>query len=563
MQPAGGADRAAIVRGIAALCLAVISTFANADDAGELRARLETTHGRERVDVLNALSKASWGVSSDETIAWADQAIDESRRLGYDAGEACGLRYKGIGYWYRDEYDTALELVLEALRIYERIGDTQGIAGSLSTAGTIYLNLERYDQALETYQRALALAEKTGDENRVGIVLSNLGTTYLGMNRHEDALVEFRRALPILERTGSTLDVLTALGNIGGAYRRLGRLDEALAVNADILERAERAGSKVRMADALTDTAEILMMQGRHAEAEPNVRRAVEIARSEGLKRNEHEAEQVWAQLSEARGDDAAALAHLKRVNELRGEIFSEENARAIADLRLKYEAEKVEKELAAQQLVIERQKSARNLLVGVSLLVLVLAVANWGRYRAKRRENLLLERLSRTDTLTGLANRRAILESLEREYRRMQRDGRPFSLILIDVDHFKKVNDRFGHEVGDEVLVRVAESARSSVRDVDEVARWGGEEFLVLLPECELQEAVEVAERVREGIRALEIAAGGEELRVSATFGVSMLAQGESVEDCRRRADLCLYAGKEQGRNRVVSDLPREGPAC
>jgi len=538
---------------LAGLCLTVSSLLLAASQPEDLKTRLRDSSGRERVDILNELSKASWGVSSDETIEWADKALVEAQRLKYPAGEACALRYKGIGFWYRDDYNTALDLVLDALRIYESIGDEQGVAGCLSTIGTIYLNLERFDRAIESYTRALPIAEKIGDRNRVGILHSNLGTIYIGQEHYEDALEEFSKALPILEETGSALDVLTTLANIGGAYKRLGRYDEALAANREILERAEQVDSRIRMTDALMDMAEILTKQRRYDEAEPNVVRALDIARKEALKRKEEDAERIYSELCEARGDYPCALQHLKRSKELRGQIFTEENARAIADLRLKYETEKNENELRARELEIERDKRTRTLLIAVTLIVLVLAIANYGRYRAKRRENILLDRLARTDVLTGVANRRSILESLDREHRRMQRDGRPFSVVLLDIDHFKSVNDRLGHEAGDEVLVQVAKALRNSVRDIDEVARWGGEEFLALLPACSLVEGVEVAERIREHVQQLEIGTSESPIHVTISAGVSTIGEGESIDDCLRRADRSLYEGKQQGRNRVV----------
>lgn len=177
------------------------------------------------------------------------------------------------------------------------------------------------------------------------------------------------------------------------------------------------------------------------------------------------------------------------------------------------------------------------------------------GRYRAKRRAAELLDKLSRTDPLTGLANRRALLQSLERERQRGDRQGRPFSVILLDVDHFKRFNDRHGHEVGDRVLVGVAGALRGGARAVDEVARWGGEEFLVLLPECETSGAEELAARLQERIRALEV--GGDEgpLKVTATLGVATRRSGEDIDAVVRRADAALYRGKEAGRDRVVVD--------
>jgi diguanylate cyclase (GGDEF)-like protein len=541
---------------LCALCAALLwSCAAPATDTPEaLQTRAESLSGREQVDALNETAKAYWGVSTDQSLAFAARARDAAQRLKYASGEAAALRNEGIALWYREEYQQALQRVLQAQGIYEQLGDEAGVAACLSTIGTIYLNLDQFDSALATYQRALEIAERRGDENRIGIVLSNLGTTSLGMNKPEQALGYFRRALDILQRTGSELDVLTALGNIGGAQRRLERYDEALATNARIIALAEKNDSKVRLADALTDTAQILIQLKQYDQAARHLARAVDVARAADLKRNEREAELQWVKLDEARGEYKSALQHFYDEDRLRGELFTQERARATAELQQKYEAEKRERELESRALQLIAQRNARNFFIVLSLLVFVVAVANYGRYRGKRREAELLDRLARTDTLTGLANRRAVLEAFAQEQRRVERGAAPFAVVLADVDHFKQVNDRFGHDIGDEVLKRVAAAIRASARDVDHPARWGGEEFLVLLPSCPRDEALAIAERMRVRLRELSIDANGQALAVSASFGVSSFVPGEELDACIRRSDEALYRAKHEGRDRVIA---------
>ncbi len=556
MLPGKGTWRRALAVLTLAAAIAPIAPPARAEPTpAELEARLPAVAGRERVDLLNALAKSQWGVSSDKAIAWAGQAEELARRIGYEAGEACALRYIGIGHWYSDEYDQALDYSQRAERIFERLGDASGLAATRSTIGTIYLNLERFDEARQTYLGALQIAEKAGDEYRVGMVMLNLGTVSLGQKRNDEALADFQRALPILEKKGSQLDVMSCLGNLAGALRRLGRFDEALTVEERIVELATKADSKVRLADALTDIGEIETDRRNFDRAADFLARAVALAEKEGLKRNLQDAEQVLVKLGKARGDYRAALAHHERYSEVRDSIFTADSARAIADLQVRFDTEKKEKEIRIQKLEIEKQRGTRDALAGISVLVAALAVVSHGRYRAKRRAAELLEKLSRTDPLTGLANRRALLESLERERQRSERQGRAFAVVLLDIDHFKQFNDRHGHEVGDRVLVAVAGALRSGARALDEVARWGGEEFLVLLPDCDAAGAADLAARMRERVRGLEIAGAGGPLEVTATFGVAARRAGEDADALLRRADGALYRGKEAGRDRVVVD--------
>ena len=166
-------------------------------------------------------------------------------------------------------------------------------------------------------------------------------------------------------------------------------------------------------------------------------------------------------------------------------------------------------------------------------------------------------------DFLTGLLNRRETYRRLGEELQRYQRSHEPFSVLLLDLDHFKKVNDVYGHSAGDIVLQSVAEAMRKGVRPYDLCCRYGGEEFLVILPETGLAAAAAAAERLRLDIEKLEIrVAPGTLLRVTASIGVATLAGGEGGDQLISRADEAMYVGKQQGRNRVsIAPAPGVSP--
>jgi len=175
----------------------------------------------------------------------------------------------------------------------------------------------------------------------------------------------------------------------------------------------------------------------------------------------------------------------------------------------------------------------------------------------ARRREELLT--LSRTDALTGLFNRRYFEERLNEEFTRSRRYGSPLSLVMLDIDHFKRINDTFGHPFGDRVLKAVAQTACSRLREVDLMARYGGEELIALLPETSPVDALRVCERVREAIASLGLEHPGadghvQEVRLTASLGVATVpaANLTSAEALLMAADTSLYAAKGAGRNRV-----------
>ncbi len=162
---------------------------------------------------------------------------------------------------------------------------------------------------------------------------------------------------------------------------------------------------------------------------------------------------------------------------------------------------------------------------------------------------------MATTDTLTGLLNRRALLDWGKREAARASRYKDALSVVLLDVDHFKLINDKRGHSVGDIVLARIAALLSASVRSCDVVARWGGEEFVIALPSTPLAGATLVAERVREALAESEILDPDHgRLGVTASFGVAELSPQESLESLVDRADRAMYGAKSAGRNRVFS---------
>jgi diguanylate cyclase (GGDEF)-like protein len=177
-----------------------------------------------------------------------------------------------------------------------------------------------------------------------------------------------------------------------------------------------------------------------------------------------------------------------------------------------------------------------------------VIALSNAQRHRTVEQQALV-------DGLTGLANRRLCTAALEKEVARAERFGEPLALVLADIDDFKRINDRWGHPTGDEVLKAFAATLHSSVREIDLAGRWGGEEFALLLPNTDLEGGRELAERVRRSLEAQEVTApDGEIVRVTASFGVASFPEAGSQDQLVAASDGALYEAKRRGKNRVVN---------
>lgn len=181
---------------------------------------------------------------------------------------------------------------------------------------------------------------------------------------------------------------------------------------------------------------------------------------------------------------------------------------------------------------------------------------------RELERKNKILDNLANVDGLTGVYNHRYFQTALEQEVSRAMRNGTHLSILFIDIDHFKKFNDTYGHQVGDFVLVEFAKTIRANIRQYDILARYGGEEFVVILPETNSEEALAVAEKLRSIIEKTMFRDSREEYHVTASFGQACSRPGVEDDFSRdtlvSRADEALYEAKEKGRNRVVGYVPK-----
>lgn len=209
---------------------------------------------------------------------------------------------------------------------------------------------------------------------------------------------------------------------------------------------------------------------------------------------------------------------------------------------------------------------------IGFVGLVAILAIGAAGlvSFRVVRLNNLLsveieqrqrlyteLENIARNDHLTGLPNRRTFFEALDREVQRSNRHRRDTCIAMIDVDFFKRVNDRFGHARGDEALALVAQAIKNTLREHDTAGRLGGEEFAVCLPETTADQATSVAERIRVVIQNTPLTFGEETFTITVSIGVAHMETGETKDQLLSRADAALFNSKREGRNRISVATP------
>jgi len=195
--------------------------------------------------------------------------------------------------------------------------------------------------------------------------------------------------------------------------------------------------------------------------------------------------------------------------------------------------------------------------LASLTVTALIALIYEYQRDQAERKIVKINEKLketSRLDPLTNLLNRRAIEAALDKLHAEFNRHQTPFSVIILDIDHFKSINDTYGHTIGDKVLITLANFLTENTRTDDLVARWGGEEFLIILPNTELHDAEFTANKLRYNLKLIDTDKLGTDKLITASFGVATIQHHQSLEELIKLSDNNLYEAKAQGRDRVIS---------
>ncbi|MBN1196624.1 MAG: diguanylate cyclase [Candidatus Aminicenantes bacterium] len=500
--------------GEAALTLALRQLPENAPP--EIRARILLEMTRVMIylgEPINAADQAT------EALEWA-----KAHNLNQIALQA---RYL-LGYAYRNQDDitAARPHFQNAREEARRLGDLRYEILSMNELGNLLVMEKKPDAAMKIKQEALDRARKINDDYLVSICLHDIGYALILGKKYSRALEIYRSIIQRETALENPRAINMAKLNITYIYSEMGRWREAL-------ELAEQTLDSVR--------------RNQLGELEPKL------------------LEQV-IDLLERQGRNAEALKRQKELTELNDRKFRRELERKLTEIRDRYRLMEQESEIRIlrqdkeiRSLQLGRQRILILSMIGLAFFLLLMAVLAFFGYRTKRRANCNLEilnrrldELSRHDALTKLSNRRDMMEKLQILKARADRDGSPLSMLMIDMDLFKSINDTWGHEQGDRVLQAVARTLRERIRGQDLLARWGGEEFLVALAGTARKGALQAAEQLRRAVEITALQVDGATISVTITVGVAQYKPKEDLQTVITRADNQLYEGKRAGRNRV-----------
>jgi diguanylate cyclase (GGDEF)-like protein len=457
------------------------------------------------------------------------------------------LNFTGAIYASLGDLESALEFVKDCLEINTCMNDTAGLAFDSNNLGVIYNKLERFALAKDVLEEALLQARSLNDPLRESTILINLGQALAGLQQPSEALKVLRAGLSVCELHGLHDRRIRTVVTLAEALGALGQFAEALELLTNIRMDLEHEGSLEGLAQNHVTTGTIHLLQRQPQAALEPLRLALEMAEQANLREL---ACHVHDQLANAHGqleEFKAAFEHTQAHHVLDRQLRDLNTDRRLRAFALQRETEKAKAEAQLERIrnielaraleELERTSNEKSELVG--------------QLEAKSRE---LERLTMLDPLTETYNRRHLETTLASEFAKAQTLERPLPVAMIDVDHFKLINDTCSHQVGDAVLIRLAAIIRKATRASDVVARFGGEEFVVILPRATLEEAQIICERIRSMIADFAWTSIHANLHVTVSVGLATDSSLPSFEKLLANADEQLYRAKHSGRNRVCS---------
>ncbi|NOK79095.1 MAG: hypothetical protein GFH24_608434n52 [Chloroflexi bacterium AL-N5] len=575
---------------------------------------METRAAIDTLELINKLNQEAWDKRNEDPLTarnLSEQSFILAQDEQYTSGVAYSLITQGYAQLRNGHYQVALRLSKKALKHFENLNDPTGIQRSLNTLtliyghmgnlptalkyglqtlkhceahsdneatahainnlAIIYVELGDYTNALEYHLRGLALYEKLDSHQGVMRAVLNVGVVFFELGNISEALEYFQKSLQLSESHDAALIHAMTLGNIGRCYAKEKHYDKALNTMQNALQRMDKLDHKPGICDNLAELGTLYTELEDYQEAQRVLERSLKLRQSledrkgqaenhralgklflrtgvyeravrmfstclvqaeeVGAKSLIYKAHQGLAQAAKCMGHFETALYHLEKYVSSKDQVFNETSDQRLQALQVSYEVEQTEKEKE-----IYRLKSVE------------LAQMNDELQRLTEE----LERQTREDPLTKLNNRRLFDAVLERSFAESMKKPQPMSVMICDIDNFKRVNDSFSHQIGDEVLVAVANIFRSNLRDSDTVARYGGEEFVMLLPNTSAKEAYGICDRLRQVIESHPWEQIHPKLKITMSMGICddlSLGHGETMI---ARADDKLYEAKHHGKNQV-----------
>ncbi len=571
-------------------------------DLERLRALLPADDAAREVRFRSVYCGSSKWKDARQGLAYSDDALRRARDARDIAAEARAMLCRASYIMLESGSQRGLPEIEKVIALLEDSDEPQLLAEALELHGDTLSLLGELAKAMLDFQRARAAYRDAGIDHEVEPLMLSIAIAYRRMGDTRQAERYFTSAVKRMQDKGDWEYVATNLIQLGYLYEESGSPERGLEFFQRAIEiarehdapdsrnsaqlglasaqitlgnpqaalatlRQAHAGFVAEHDDSSDDMLALLGGQalarlGRHAEALSHYEQALALMKRNGNERYLVMLYKAEAASLEALGQAIPALDAYKRYNDLQMKLQGKMRLEQGRMLEYEYEIRRRDfenRQLRAQAATKEQEVATLLQLRRLQWLVIALATLlagllaslAWRQWRKSRR----LRDLSLRDPLTGAANRPGIEREAARALEAAMRDGTPLSLLILDLDHFKAINDRYGHAAGDKVLREVTAAWQAQLRGRDPLGRIGGEEFVVVCPDTGLEQALVVADRLRDATNALRFDEIDPALRVGVSIGAAQARKaGDSCDALLDRADAALYRAKQQGRDRVES---------
>lgn len=534
-----------------------------------------TIPAEQKVDELNELAGHLEPEEPERSMVLAQQAVTLAQAINYPVGLAKGEALLGKSNVRLGQLDQAMLHYANALATYEKLGHGERIAAMLVSIGFLHYSLGDYASAQQAYLRSMEFSPDISPQLE-SQALNNIAINYIELGDFNNAQDYLLRGLALARACQEALSIAAILDSLAELHLRMRDLPKALAYAQESvnLARAEKLDfdisqgmslitlGKIYLArqdymqavncfkDAATISSEVtlncriataLYMLGVTFRCQGELHKAtivldyvLNLTQALGTRPLQADCLGELAQSHKALGNYQQALEYYEQFHKIKESIFNECTHTRFKMLQIVHQVEKARKEAELYQLRnVELQREIEQ----------------------RERAQAALEDLATKDPLTGLFNRRHFFNLATKQLTQAISYQRPLSVILLDIDHFKQVNDTYGHRAGDQALQSVAEQIRRAMRVTDIVSRYGGDEFIILLPETDGEEVIQMAERLRLRIEAQGLITSISPVRITISFGVAALEPDiQDLDQLLDYADQALYIAKQLGRNNVQS---------
>ncbi|MCE0557456.1 diguanylate cyclase [Motilimonas sp. E26] len=528
------------------------------DSAKDLNQQLNSSHDNLRINSLQAALLAMEGQMKEAMeLAIANLALSKTFDDELLQGDTL------ISYAYimqlESQFEEAIERLYEAQVIFERLNDKVRIMTTHSYLAIIYSKLKNYRKAIEYYEHASELAEELKDNFSLSIFYYNLGAAFSGLENWPQTIHYFSKARELSVVLEDNVGIALSTAQLGQVMMRNSQYQDALPLLLEANEMLLDSGALYMRMRIKLNIAMCYAKAGEHDVARAYVTE-VELMMADAGSEDDRFPYLTLGELYAELGDYQKSSEIYYRHIDYLLEDFETKKKLSLQRLEVVYDVrfEKSRNELLRQENKLKeselaRQNQSRLILALTLVLVLVFLGFTFRQTRIQRSQKRRFKALAFKDDLTKIANRRGILDFARNSYNQAQVDDTKLALAIIDLDHFKQVNDTYGHDVGDQVLIYFANMAGQCLRRYEMVGRYGGEEWLVVLPKAEVKDIQPLFDRLAKCYKERKPSGLPTELNLGFSMGVVVTQYSDdvTVEMLLKIADEALYKAKENGRGR------------